>query len=78
MVASGSQPGVWLGGNSLQGPWVWEHNNASIVYQGWHPGEPSDSAPVEGCMEMKIGFQAWNDVACEVIQAYICEFDELW
>lgn len=57
----------------IEGHWVWASNLQPLEGNYWCPGNPSNSAGHEDCLEFKDGH--WNDDDCKKLQPFICEIE---
>jgi len=55
----------------VEGEWRWLSSGELLTLNTWSPGNPSNSAHDENCMELNGGF--WNDDQCHKFERYICE-----
>lgn len=68
----------WIGGNDMnvEGSYVWDHSNTSLVYTNWHPQEPSllhpSDASTRDCIDL-LRSGRWNDRPCLYSNTFICE-----
>ncbi|XP_056001032.1 perlucin-like isoform X2 [Ostrea edulis] len=69
----------WIGGTDefVEGHWTWIPTMEKVSFTDWSPGNPSDSASNEDCMEIIVGHTAptthWNDDDCSKKANFICE-----
>lgn len=69
---------AWTGGNDLgiEGHYVWDHSNTSMVFTNWYENEPSILTPSQGltrdCIDILRNGE-WNDRSCSFLSAFICE-----
>ncbi len=77
---------IWLGGSDLatEGTWVWtdgtqfwmgKANGVRVGgnYANWNVAQPDALTSTEDCTEMAQGAATWHDVACALLQAFVCE-----
>ena len=66
--------GFWIGlsDSAVEGTFVWTDGSAP-TFTAWNMGEPNDGGGVEDCGEMSTTNGGWNDVACDMARAFICE-----
>ncbi|XP_078697519.1 C-type lectin lectoxin-Lio3-like [Branchiostoma floridae x Branchiostoma belcheri] len=76
----------WIGMEKKRGTWYWV--DGSVVgnngYQGWNPGEPSNSGDwlslcgqyqekPSGWLSRRTGYVMWDDDACFQLKSFICQ-----
>ena len=76
---------IWIGGSDVaqEGNWIWIDgtqfwmglvNGRAVngLFSNWDTGQPN-SAGVEDCAAMWMNTDAWHDVACTNINAFLCQ-----
>ncbi|XP_078311288.1 CD209 antigen-like protein C [Crassostrea virginica] len=66
----------WLGGSDVvvEGEWEWMTSHSRLTYSHWAPGQPSNDANREHCLNIHSGFlYRWNDAPCTDRHWFICE-----
>lgn len=69
---------AWTGLNDLtiEGQYMWDHSNTSVIFENWHANEPSlnipSNAAVRDCIDM-LRTGEWNDRPCSYDNPFICE-----
>lgn len=69
---------AWTGGNDLnvEGEYVWDHSNTTMVFTNWHTNEPSLTSPslatTRDCIDI-LRNGKWNDRPCLHLNSFICE-----
>lgn len=69
---------AWTGGNDLdiEGHYVWDYSNRSMVFTNWYKTEPSlyypSNALPRDCIDMFRNGE-WNDRPCSYGNQFICE-----
>ena len=70
---------IWLGLNDLsnEGNFVYNSDNSEVIWTYWSDSNPDDYKGKEDCVETewKFGEGKWNDVNCNSLRAFVCEFD---
>jgi cysteine-rich repeat protein len=66
-------PEVWVGGNDLaeEGTFAWTTGEPASFDGLWKPGEPSNTAGHENCVEVRS--DGLNDQQCGELNRYVCE-----
>lgn len=69
---------AWTGGNDLaiEGQYVWDASNTSMVFTNWYVSEPSIGYPSlaadRDCIDI-LRNGKWNDQSCLTLNEFICE-----
>ena len=70
---------IWIGINDLsnEGNFVYNSDNSDVIWTYWSDSNPDDYKGKEDCVETewKFGEGKWNDVSCNSLRAFVCEFD---
>uniref|UniRef100_A0A0A9YLJ8 C-type lectin BFL-2 n=1 Tax=Lygus hesperus TaxID=30085 RepID=A0A0A9YLJ8_LYGHE len=72
---------IWIGATKLNSEkgffWMTDGETIYENYTNWYPGEPDNSGGNEYCLSyewLSGGGIGWNDLACDELQPYVCEY----
>ncbi|XP_063159155.1 C-type lectin BpLec-like [Candoia aspera] len=69
---------VWIGLHDVHQnrKWRWA-DESTYNYKAWINDQPDNYGNIEYCVELVLstGFTEWNDVPCQMLNAYICKYE---
>ena len=74
-VLTDTDMAVWIGLKRVthEGEFLWQTDNAPLVYDDWHPGKPREGELLNCVViNMKILY-AWNNKDCNLKREYVCQ-----
>ena len=72
------QAEIWIGlsDEAVEGKFVWVKSGRAVKYTNWADGEPNNGADLgdETCVHMYTGRRRWNDLFCNEMFYFVCEY----
>ena len=72
------QAEIWIGlsDEAVEGKFVWVKSRRAVKYTNWDNGEPNNGQGWidETCTYMYPGTWKWNDLVCNKLFYFVCEY----